>query len=234
MNANAISKAVLSVNEPWVVADWFCDNLGFKKRENDGELSVASGNLQILLHKGDGQSKDRQYGLIHIAVNAKNVDSALQHCEERGLVLDTDGGKPHFNPQVYGTGMKYFNIQTPFGMTVEVSERLDRKKEYSDENICGLEHYGLLSKSAESSLEFYKSQGFDQLCDLVINQKDIADIHCVFVGRGPTEIEVFSAENLMADFPASNCCLERLIISADKEQVIVGNDGEILEYCIDQ
>ncbi len=222
------NAVVLAVAQPGLAADWFCSNFGFQRAEPCADV-VVSGNLAIQLEQENAQTNRAPTGLAHVALNAYDIDAALEKCMAAGLAVDSDHGKPYFNPQIWGTGTRYFNIAAPFGVTVEVCQRLDKTVGCPERNIEGLEHIGVFVESAEKSLAYYTSIGFEQLCPLVVNEKAAADIHCVMVGKGDMVLEIFSAENSKAPFPMVWSRIDRIVVNGG-EGAVSAPDGERIEF----
>lgn len=228
MTSKLKNALVLAVEDRKKTAEWFCELLGFELVD-ESEYVIASGNLELSLIQ-DGLEVDKTpTGLVHVALNAYDIDQALSDCKAKGLQIDCDNGKAYYNPKIWGTGTRYFNIATDFGVTVEICQRLDKTIGNKEKNIEGLEHVGIFASSVERSLDYYKSIGFEQLCPLVINEKPNMDIHCVMVGKGDLVLEIFSAENTTIQFPREWCGIDQMVVAGEPKGTFVGPDGERLQ-----
>ena len=118
-------RVLLSISEPEKAAEWLEDNLEFDIHVEEGKVFAVSGNL-ILQLNASSILEPQKLGIVHVAINCFDIDMALKQCKGKKLKLDTNCGQPYFNPQIWGTGTKYFNIITPFGVTIEICQRLDR------------------------------------------------------------------------------------------------------------
>lgn len=154
----------LLLDNPKAAENFLTDVLFFKR---EGELLV-SGNCKLKLIEQEANAKfeaalEATYiGIEHISLETYDIEAALDYCKNKGLTLETDNGKAFYNPKVWGTGMNYFNILTPFGVKIEISQRLDRSASFSEPVIFGLEHLGVQVASMEKSLSYYLDMGFEQ------------------------------------------------------------------------
>lgn len=225
-----VNALVLIVEDIKLTANWFCSKLGFQKHPAE-EDTVVSGNLSLYLEAETLLTDRTPNGLVHVALNAYDIEQALEDCIAAGLSVDSDQGDPYFNPQIWGTGTRYFNIATPFGVTVEICQRLDRKIGSPDRNIEGLGHVGILTNSTEASLAYYVENGFEQLCPLVINRNRelVADIYCVMVGRGDMVLELFSVENSQTEIHRQWSRIDRMVVDGPNTGVLMAPSLERLE-----
>lgn len=157
----------LEMFDPATVAQWFCRELWFTlDSAAGGAIYIHNGNCRLLLTKRSRQVKAYESdaffaGYEHLALEAPDIGAALRFCRERGMTLKTDGGAAFYNPKVWGTGMYYFNILTDFGVTVEISQRLDRLAHSEGEKlVVGLEHLGVEVSDLQRSIEYYTGLGF--------------------------------------------------------------------------
>ena len=93
------------------------------------QTAVRSGDFEIEFVRWDGALDSCEpdamlCGLRHIALEADDIHEALDRCRARELRLQTapDGG-PRLSQKVYGTGLRYFNVLTDFGVVIEVTEK---------------------------------------------------------------------------------------------------------------
>ena len=85
---------------------------------DDGRLYVCGNfRLRLVTAEGDAPSRapDKIVGLEHIALETPDAGALLRALLSKGLELEHDRGVPFFNPKVFGTGTKYFNLIAPFG-----------------------------------------------------------------------------------------------------------------------
>ena len=80
---------------------------------DDGRLYVCGNfRLRLVTAEGDAPSRapDKIVGLEHIALETPDAGALLRALLSKGLELEHDRGVPFFNPKVFGTGTKYFNL----------------------------------------------------------------------------------------------------------------------------
>lgn len=184
--------------------------------------------LRLLQRSGEQctsrRSEATYVGMEHIALETADILAALDYCKERNLTLDTDNGKPYYNPKVWGTGMYYFNILTDFGVKVEISQRLDRPAPSAGPLICGLEHFGIQVASMETSLPYYLNLGFEQKYPTVkILKKDL--VLCAMIGVGDFIAELFEFTDAGNYIPFQNEPIYGLTLTGD-QGVLIGPNGE--------
>lgn len=161
---------LIQVDEPQAAARWLTENLFFTPAETEsatpGCLILTNANCLLRIEPGSSQVVDTpaegfyHTGLAHIALRTDRIDEAIAWCQSRQLKLQLDGAGSFFNPKVFGGGERFFNIISPFGVTFEVSQRVDYPSPYQDTLICGLDHLGIPSPSIEAELDFFEKLGF--------------------------------------------------------------------------
>ena len=173
---------------------WFRDNLFFDISE---EKTLHNGTCDIRLKAGVPCQApvlaERQYiaGVTHIALRTDDIHKALDHCKSRGLELILDDGHEFFNPKVYGCGEYYFNVKTPFGVLVEISQHVDTGRQ-EDKIICGLDHIGIPSADFDTQLSNLKEQGFVEEFSPVVNHNDSeGTIKCCMLRKEQLILEVY-------------------------------------------
>ncbi len=163
----------IQVADPQFAAQWLTDNLFFQTISKNNSLSakqrqvsVSNENLVIELISGSANPltnppKGHYYtGLAHIALRTMNIMEAVDWCRKRELTILLNDGQPFFNPKVYGGGARYFQVVTPFGLTIEISQRVDFISPFQKTIISGLCHVGLPSPTIESEMAFFHQLGF--------------------------------------------------------------------------
>ena len=108
------------------------------------QTAVRSGDFEMEFVRWDGAldscAPDAMLcGLRHIALEADDIHEALARCRAQGLRLQTapDGG-PRLSQKVYGTGLRYFNILTEFGVVIEVTEKHPGSAPKAERPVWGL------------------------------------------------------------------------------------------------
>ncbi len=187
-------EIVIVTSDPDATSAWFCENLFFDTTE---EKLLHNGSCNILVKAGTPCQAPvltkGQYiaGVTHLALRTDDIHKALDHCKAKGLELILDDGHAFFNPKVYGSGEHYFNIKTPFGVLVEISQHVDAC-EHGDQIICGLDHVGLPSIDFEAQLANLKGQGFEEEFSPIVNHNDAeGTIKCCMVRREKLILEVY-------------------------------------------
>ena len=100
----------LAVPDVAAAAQWLKDNLFFNPVPTSNTLVLANSNC--LLELIPGMSDPLQTpaagtfyaGLAHVALRTRSIEEAIAWCQDRGLTLQLDHGKPFYNPKVYGAG----------------------------------------------------------------------------------------------------------------------------------
>lgn len=174
-------------------------------------------------------------GYEHIALETTDIQQALEYCKKRGMQLETDDGKAFFNPQIWGTGMNYFNIITRFGIKIEVSQRLDRSMPvYADCLIGGLEHLGIEVSDLQESISYYLQNGAREGADIVENFTENGPVRCTMLQLDDIMIELYQFIEKTDYQINDNNCICGLILQ-NKEVLSpyqqIGPDGERILFC---
>ena len=187
-----IKNIDLLLDDPKVAEDFLCQILFFRREE---ELLV-NGNCRLRLMQRTNEErtiKEPQatyVGIEHLALEAADINIALNYCFDQKLVLETDHGKPFYNPNVWGTGLLYFNILTDFGVKIEISQRLDRPAQTAAPPIFGMEHLGVQVADMDKSLSYYLSLGFTQsypTVEIITSDR----ILCSMIAAGDFTVELY-------------------------------------------
>ena len=115
----------IRVPNPEKAAGWLCENLFFKREEDEGENAVISGKFHLILKeekhtKYKTELENGYLGFTHIALETGDIGEAIRYCLERGMILELgEKGGARYSGKVYGTGMTYFNIKTEFGIRLK-------------------------------------------------------------------------------------------------------------------
>ncbi len=196
----------------------------------DGRLYVC-GNCRLRLVSAEGdapfRAPDKVVGLEHIALETPDAGALLRALLSKGLALEHDGGVPFFNPKVFGTGTKYFNLIAPFGTKFEFCQRLDKSYPSTSPHILGLEHIGLSVRHFDAAFERYRALGFSPCFSPVENDTSCGRVQCVVLD-GPAPVELYCFEGAEA-FPAvSPARSARLIFRGEGARRLAGAIGEPL------
>lgn len=212
-------------SNPPEIASWFSENFGFSQEKAESFVLLKSGDLHWSWEKGEGTTN--VWGLHHVALASSDIDAALAYCEKRNLSVDTDNGKPHRNPGVWGNGTRYFNILTPFGFVLEICQRMDLQYDPDAPIIGGLEHIGIYTSDISRAEIFYRSLGFQIAYPRVTNEKENGQVLCTMLSNGSLMLELFSVRGGDASLPpATYSGLERIEVLAESEGIYRGPDGE--------
>uniref|UniRef100_UPI003FF08A82 VOC family protein n=1 Tax=Alistipes ihumii TaxID=1470347 RepID=UPI003FF08A82 len=152
----------LPVPSPEEAGRWLESVLHFLPVD-DGRLYVCGNfRLRLVTAEGDAPSRapDKIVGLEHIALETPDAGALLRALLSKGLELEHDRGVPFFNPKVFGTGTKYFNLIAPFGTKFEFCQRLDKDYPSDSSEILGLEHIGLSAHDFAASFRELSAYGF--------------------------------------------------------------------------
>lgn len=195
-------------------ADWLCQNLFFEKERGAEYVKLRSGKLHILLFEDKDQQieahgADNMFlGFRHIALETYDIQAALKYCLEKRMELQlSENGEVKFNDKVYGTGMLYFNIQTEFGLIIEISQKLHCMKEPFSHLIEGMEHIGIQTEDVCTTVEFYEQLGFHREFQPVVNESNGQRVSCCMVSSGETTLEIYGFES-----EKKVCCQENPVI----------------------
>lgn len=164
---------LIQVDEPQAAAQWLIDNLFFIRSglepgtdDPDDRLFLTNANCLLIIESGNSAAVEApaegsyHTGLAHIALRTDRIDEAIAWCQSRQLTLQLNSSGSFFNPKVFGGGERFFNIISPFGVTFEVSQRVDFPSPYQDTLICGLDHLGIPSPEINAELDFFQRLGF--------------------------------------------------------------------------
>lgn len=188
-------EIVILTPEPETAAVWLTDNLFFAPA---GENTLHNGSCTVRLQKGTPQPTPAlaqgQYtaGIAHLALRAADIKKALTHCKEKQLDLMLTDDHEFYNPKVYGEGEYYFNIRSPFGVTVEISQHVQGAEYGQTKIIEGLDHMGLPSADFDAQLASLKAQGFAEEFAPVTNHNDAeGTIRCCMMRKDALVLEVY-------------------------------------------
>lgn len=188
-------EIVILTPEPETAAAWLTDNLFFAPA---GENTLHNGSCTVRLQKGTPQPTPAlargQYtaGIAHLALRAADIKKALTHCKEKQLDLMLTDDHEFYNPKVYGEGEYYFNIRSPFGVTVEISQHVQDAEYGQTKIIEGLDHMGLPSADFDAQLASLKAQGFAEEFAPVTNHNDAeGTIRCCMMRKDALVLEVY-------------------------------------------
>ena len=186
---------LLQTDDPISAGRWLCDELFFETAEN-GDL--LNGDCTLRLTRGPARavpappSGAYHTGLAHVALAAADIDKALAYCRSRGMILQTNQGASFLNPKVFGQGERYFNILAPFGVTLEVAQRVERPLAKGRYPLCGLDHLGVPCADFKGELDAFLALGFAPLFDPVENANPAEGrILCGMVSDGCLTLEVY-------------------------------------------
>ena len=142
----SIPTAVVRVQNPEEAIRWFCEHFGFETLVAGKRPGVVLGNINILFECSKvpetiDQSNGYFCGAEHIALNTGDIRKAMEYCRKEGLSLIADGSEPFFNPQVFGDGEWYVNVENPMGIKLEISSKVH--EESQEQLFTGLDHIGV-------------------------------------------------------------------------------------------
>lgn len=185
--------------DPAAAADWFCENLFFRRETAPipGCASIQNGNFRLELYPRDAESlraavaNASPFGFAHVALRCADIKKAIEYCKSRGMTLDLLDGSYYFNPSLWDQGAYYFNILTPFGYKIEICERLKPSAEIRG-LVDGLCHFGMCVDDFDACISFFDSLGFSEDYHEIRNTVNTNNIRCKTVARGDFVFEVFS------------------------------------------
>ena len=193
----------------------------------DGRLYVC-GNCRLRLVTAEGNAPicapGEVVGLEHIALETPDAGALLRALPSKGLELEHDRGVPFFNPKVFGTGTKYFNLIAPFGTKFEFCQRLDKDYPSDSSEILGLEHIGLSAHDFAASFRELSAYGFRPQFAPVENDTARGRVQCVVLD-GPAPIELYSFEGAQAFPEADPTRAPRLVFRANAEASLKERNG---------
>ena len=194
---------------------------------DDGRLYVCGNfRLRLVTAEGDAPSRapDKIVGLEHIALETPDTGALLRALLSKGLELEHDRGVPFFNPKVFGTGTKYFNLIAPFGTKFEFCQRLDKDYPPDSSEILGLEHIGLSAHDFAASFRELSAYGFRPQFAPVENDTPHGRVQCV-VFNGPAPIELYCFEGAQTFPEADPAHAPRLVFRADAKATLSELNG---------
>jgi catechol 2,3-dioxygenase-like lactoylglutathione lyase family enzyme len=205
-------SVLATVPNPAKAAEWLADHLYCQIAPVDpsagSQRIVESGNLRLILEAGPSvpvpaaPAGSYYSGLAHLALRTTDIDLALAACQAQGLTLILKEGGTFFNPKVYGNGTRYFHVVAPFGLTIEISQRLDDPSPYPEPIICGLCHLGVPAPDFKAELAFFETLGFQPDFDPVTNWNAAeGTIYCCMVSQldpagQPLTLEIYQLADL--------------------------------------
>lgn len=187
--------ALLQTDDPESARRWLCDELFFETSDN-GDL--CNGNCTLRLACGPTRAIPPpppgayHTGFAHVALAAADIDEALAYCRSRGMTLQTDRGASFLNPKVFGQGERYFNIQAPFGFTLEVAQRVEHPCAKGRYPLRGLDHLGVPCADFAEELAAFSALGFAPLFEPVENVNPAEGrFRCCMLSDGRLTLEVY-------------------------------------------
>lgn len=201
--------AILQVSDTEQAAQWLCENLFFTAKVTNGLWTLQNADciLYIVCGKSTApeeiQSGYYNTGLVHVALATADIQKALEWCKSKGLQPELQEGNVFYNPGVFGKGEWYFNIQSPFGVTFEISQRIDHAGRQEEKIICGLDHLGIACADIEAEVDYLHFLGFTPLFETIhnFNYRE-GNILCVMVFDGTLTLEVYQFIDLKPHRPA--------------------------------
>lgn len=228
--SHEIGGAVILAPDPCRTIDFLRQTFGF---EGAAENTLRIGSFLLKVCPSDGpmdvcRPDDMLLGLRHIALETCDIREALDICRTKGLRLQTaeDDG-PRFNGKVYGTGLRYFNILTDFGVTLEITEKHAGSRKGSGKWVDGLGHIGIQTADLRKSQAFYERLGFHRDFLPVENPVECGVVRCCMVSRDDVTLELYEFQNGKKPGVQSKAALSALILPWLPES-IQGPDGERL------
>lgn len=191
----SIPTAVVRVQNPEEAIRWFCEHFGFETLVAGKRPGVVLGNIKILFERSKvpetiDQSNGYFCGAEHIALNTGDIRKAMEHCRKEGLSLIADGSEPFFNPQVFGDGEWYVNVENPMGIKLEISSKVH--EESQEQLFTGLDHIGVPCGDFEKEIGCLEQLGFKKIFEPVENDSEYdGKIRCVMMEREGMVLEVY-------------------------------------------
>ena len=187
---------LLRLADPAEAGRWFSQALGLSLEGEGSCLTARSGDCRIFLERdpdpAPAQTAAEGYytGLAHIALRSTDLPASVRLCTERGARL-AGAEQISYNPGIWGTGMDYVNPLCPFGVGMEISQRLDLPAGPMEQATDGLEHIGIPVAQIEESVAWYRSLGFEKASGTEIHREDGAQIFCVMMSGYGVILELF-------------------------------------------
>lgn len=203
---------VIRVADPDAAAGWMRENLFFRQTEIPNVVENGTCRLEFVREAAQpwGCAAPGQYhtGPEHVALRTGDIRAALEHCRSRGIEPNLPDGQVRFNPKVYGGGEYYFNFMTPFGLLIEISQRLDQPHYGETALIQGLDHIGVPSENLEVRMKELTGQGFGEEFAPVHNYNDQeGNILCCMMRRDDLILEVYQFADMTPSGRAASGCL---------------------------
>lgn len=203
---------VIHVERPAEAAAWMVNNLLFEPTAAPN--TVVNGTCRVTF-VADGAAQCRpplpgQYhtGPEHLALRTGDIQAALTRCKQLGVPLNLNDGQPFYNPKVYGEGEYYFNFLTPFGLLVEISQRVGHPHYGESRIIQGLDHVGVPSEDILQRMDCLTRQGFSQEFPPIQNYNDAEGrILCCMMRKEDLILEVYQFTDLVPSGCAASGCL---------------------------
>ncbi len=187
---------VVQTTNAIAMRQWLCEKLFFQAAS---ENEVYNGDCVFRFVDGESCkpaeiSEDFRYvGLGHVALSTADIRRAMEYCQSVGLTMVTQGNDAFFNPKVFGKGEFYFHIQTPFGFTLEIAQRVEQPTEKRNtQQIMGIDHIGVPCSNLEREIKALHVAGFIPLFEPVLNDNDTdGRIRCCMLSDGMVTLEVY-------------------------------------------
>ena len=210
---------VLQVPDTAAARGWLCRELRFCGGPGG---ALENGSCALYLCGGPGgilpaPAAGAYYtGLAHVALRCHNIADALAHCKSRGLAPLLQNGRWLHNPKVFGAGEYYFNVPAPFGLTVELSQRVQAPGGAPGVPFEGLDHLGVPCAELDAELGFLREMGFAPLFEPVENYNEREGrIRCAMVRREALVLEVYQFLDRMPAPMPENAVLKGVFFAED-------------------
>lgn len=185
----------IAVQKPRELARWMEEKLEFKV--SGSSSCLKQGNLTLILEKKSDNETEEVFGFQHIALKAKQIESALEYCREKGLQLDTDRGRPYYNPSVWKDGTLFFNLINEFGLNLEICQSAGTDLGTETQPVWGLDHVGIMVRNIEKSEVYFERKGFQTVYPRVKIEKSGGKwVLCTMMRRGGIILEVYEVNDL--------------------------------------
>jgi len=177
-NLRGVQHLGIPVSDLDSLVSWYIEKLGFNTL-HETRLSVPEGEIKVaFLEKEDmvlefyqliGEALDevrtRGHGHIdHFALDVLDIESALNEAFVAGISLEqsTPDG-PLDIPFFWSQGVRYAFLEGPGGEKVEFNQRLDLSPDRRMNNLNGWSHLGIPVTDIDSSRDFYRQFGFEEV-----------------------------------------------------------------------
>lgn len=182
---------LIHANEYAHEIDYWCKMLGFELVESSDEYTSLRNNELFVIIYSDGQynnSLPNNYvGLEHIALKSRDIISDISKYQSHGVCINTDNGRPYFNPKVWGKGTLYFNFRNTPESIIEICQRIDDP--CKSQNIT-LSHIGIPTSSYPETSHFFRKLGF-VVDNEVINITNEGKVICGIFDMLPFHLEIY-------------------------------------------